>query len=258
MTGRPDVQPRTAAPPLTARGSLRWAVVEPALRQLAPRTVLELGCGQGGVGARIARRATYLGVEPDPASCAVARDRVEAAGAGTSSRVLLGDHTVVPAGATYDVVCAFEVLEHLADDAGELGQWVRLVRPGGHFVCSVPEGPQRFGASDTMVGHHRRYTATTLRALLDGVGLVDARVRHYGWPVMYLLEAANNRVSQRQLDAGTAPGGGTAERGAASGRWLQPSALVGAALRVAVAPGRISQRLLPGHGPGLVAVARRA
>ena len=47
-----------------------------AARRAAPGDVLEIGCGQGAMGARLARRARYLGVEPDPASCAVAAARV--------------------------------------------------------------------------------------------------------------------------------------------------------------------------------------
>ena len=46
-------------------GRLRFDVVSRVVDDLAPRTVLEVGCGQGAVGARLATRATYVGVEPD-------------------------------------------------------------------------------------------------------------------------------------------------------------------------------------------------
>jgi len=45
----------------------------------------------------------------------------------------------------YDMVCAFEVLEHLKRDEAALRDWITLVRPGGHLVLSVPAGPERFG-----------------------------------------------------------------------------------------------------------------
>ncbi len=182
-------------PPLTARGALRWAVVEPLLAGLHPSTVLELGCGVGSVGARIARHARYTGVEPDLASSRIAAGRIGPRG-GT---VLHGDAGVLPWGTRYDVVCAFEVLEHIEDDGGALRVWLKHLRPGGHLVVSVPEDPDRFGPSDVQVGHHRRYTEQSLAALLTGAGLEVSVLRHYGWPLGYLLESVSHRAAARAL-----------------------------------------------------------
>jgi SAM-dependent methyltransferase len=237
----------TGLPPLTVRGSLRWAVVEPVLRRLAPRTVLEMGCGQGGVGARISGFAAYVGVEPDEASSAVARSRVEPRG----GIVVHGDHTALAPGARADVLCAFEVLEHLEDDRELLSRWVGLVRSGGSVVVSVPAWPDRFGPSDELVGHYRRYTPESLRELLEAAGCTDVRVRLYGWPLGYALEALSNRLAARRL--GRAPDSAR-ERTAMSGRFLQPTG-GGALLRVGTAPFRALQQLAPGRGIGLVAVA---
>jgi SAM-dependent methyltransferase len=245
--------PRRADPPLTARGSLRWAVVEPLLAGLRPATVLEFGCGQGAVGARIARHARYTGVEPDEASYAVAAARVTPRG-GT---VLHGDAGVLPWGTTYDVVCAFEVLEHIDDDLAALRSWLKHLRNGGHVVVSVPEGPERFGPSDVQVGHHRRYTEESLTAVLTAAGLEVTQVVHYGWPLGYLLERVSNRAAARAI-AGQSDGEDAAERSAGSGRWLQPGALTGAVLRVGVTPFVAVQGRRTDRGTGLVAVARRS
>lgn len=245
--------PRRTDPPLTARGSLRWAVVEPLLASLRPVTVLEFGCGQGAVGARIARHARYTGVEPDDASYAVAAARITPRG-GT---VLHGDAGVLPWGTTYDVVCAFEVLEHIDDDEAALRSWLKHLRRGGHVVVSVPEGPERFGPSDVQVGHHRRYTEQSLTAVLTAAGLEVQRVVHYGWPLGYLLERVSNRAAARAI-AGGAADEDAAERSAGSGRWLQPGVLTGAALRLGVTPFAAVQGRRPDRGTGLVAVARRS
>jgi SAM-dependent methyltransferase len=243
---------RRSDPPLTARGSLRWAVVEPLLANLRPVTILEFGCGQGAVGARIARHARYTGVEPDEASYAVAAARVTPRG-GT---VLHGDAGVLPWGTTYDVVCAFEVLEHIEDDLAALRSWRKHLRKGGHVVVSVPEGPERFGPSDVQVGHHRRYTEQSLTAVLTAAELEVQQVVHYGWPLGYLLERVSNRAAARAI-AGGAADEDAAERSAGSGRWLQPGALTGAALRLGVTPFAAVQGRRTDRGTGLVAVARR-
>jgi len=239
-----------ALPPLTPRAWLRWDVVSRLLDGVPTPTVLEIGCGQGAMGARLARRGRYLGVEPDAASGAVAEARVAAAGGS----VLPGDHTAVPAGSTYDLVCAFEVLEHIKDDTAALADWVGFVRPGGRLLLSVPAFRSRYGPTDEQIGHYRRYDPDELGARLGEAGLVDARVTIYGWPLGEVMEAVRNRVDRRRL--ATAERVSLEERTAASGRTFQPpNAAVGTAVRLATTPFRYLQRLRPSAGTGLVALA---
>lgn len=246
--------PSASPPPLAPRAWLRWDLVDRLVAELRPATVLEIGCGQGSVGARLAQRADYLAVEPDPVSFAVAEARVAAAG-GT---VLAADHTGVPVGRQYDLVCAFEVLEHLADDAAALAGWAALVRPGGQLMLSVPAFRHRFGAMDVRVGHYRRYDPDQLADRLAEAGLVRPRVQLYGWPLGYALELVRNRVDARRLAADDAGGPTPEERTAGSGRHLQPSSrLVGRGVELATLPFRYLQRLAPNRGTGLVAVATR-
>ena len=237
-------------PPLPPRARLRWTVVEPMIRDLRPRSILELGCGLGAFGARLARIGRYTAAEPDRTSWAAADARITPLG----GVVIHGDHTAVPPGDGYDLVCAFEVIEHIADDAAALREWLTLVRPGGHLLLSVPADPHRFGPHDELVGHYRRYTGDGMRRLLTDAGATDVVIRHYAWPLGYLLEVARNRASRARL-AGAAA---TADaRTGSSGRFLQPrSVVVGALVRAGVAPFGLMQRLRPGHGPGLVALAR--
>jgi SAM-dependent methyltransferase len=232
-------------------GTLRWDLVQRRLAEIRPRTVLEIGCGQGAAGARLASMSEYVGVEPDPASCQVAKRRIAPLG----GRVVRGDHTAVPAGTRYDLACALEVLEHIEDDKGALADWVEHVRPGGHLLLSVPAWPHRFGAMDRLVGHFRRYSPEEMHELLSGAGLTEVSVRLYGWPLGYALEAVRNRVAAgRAEQVRQTP---VEERTAGSGRLLQPRALVGAAVRAGTAPFRYLQRARPRHGTGIVAVARR-
>lgn len=238
-------------PPLAPRAWLRYDVVQRLLAELRPATVLEIGCGQGAFGARLARRGSYLGVEPDETSCAVAVRRV--GGGGT---VVNGDHTTVPAGTSYDLVCAFEVLEHIEDDVTALADWVPFVKPGGHLMVSVPAFRSRFGPMDSRVGHHRRYEPAELAERLVGAGLVGPRLQVYGWPLGYALEAVRNRLDRRHLAAGGDLS--AADRTAASGRHHQPARPgTGRAIEVATLPFRYLQRLAPTRGTGLVAVATR-
>jgi SAM-dependent methyltransferase len=241
-------------PPLSPNGWLRWEVVS---RLLPPGRldVLEMGCGQGGFGARLAQRYRYVGVEPDAVSCTVARARVAAAGGG--GEVRQGDESVVAADELFDLVVAFEVIEHIEDDVRALAAWASHLRPGGWLLLSTPAWQKRFGPADEMVGHFRRYDPPVLRSRLAGAGLTDVELVHFGAPLGYVLEAGRNAVGKRRL-ASPESSASMAERSEASGRTLQPStSWTATAARLGTLPFRKLQNAFPGTGPGLVARARK-
>jgi SAM-dependent methyltransferase len=218
--------------------------------------VLEVGCGQGAVAVRLAARAAaYTGVELDAASAATARARLAAAGVG--GRVLHGGPELLEPDERFDVVCAFEVIEHIDDDAAALADWVGRLAPGGAIVLSTPAWRSRFGPMDTAVGHHRRYDPADLARLMTDAGLRDVGLRLYGMPLGYALEAVRNRVAARRLLTGDGEAASTAERTARSGRLFQPAtAAQGRLVRAATWPFRVAQRPFPRTGTGLVAWGR--
>jgi SAM-dependent methyltransferase len=235
-------------PPFTLQGWLRFDTVERLLARVDDvRTALEIGAGLGALGSVLARRYDYLGLEPDAASYEVGRRRIEAAG----GRLEPIPYTALAGGARFDLVCAFEVLEHLPDDAAALAAWRAFLRPGGRLLVSVPSGPRRFGASDALVGHVRRYERAGLVDLLVRSGFRDPDVRGYGFPLGNILKPVRDRVAAKELAEGREPGS------ALSGRWLQPSDRRARLTWAAALPFRYVQRpFAPTDlGTGLVALA---
>lgn len=244
---------RTSLPvaPLTPRGALRWPLIKQAMRQTRPLTTLEIGCGQGAMGARlVGLTPSFTALEPDVASFHIAQERIQSRG-GT---VLNCSSADLPAGETFDMVCAFEVLEHLEDDDGALRDWAELVRPGGHLVLSVPAWQHMFGTWDKAVGHFRRYSPDEISDKLRAAGFEPVNVGLYGWPLAFALEAIRNRVA----DGSTQMEDSAADRTAHSGRWLQPTKrLSDLVITAGIFPFQVMQRLVPGKGNGIVALARR-
>jgi SAM-dependent methyltransferase len=237
-------------PPLSPMAWLRYDAIRAVLDAARPRSVLEVGAGRGAMGARLARRFPYVGVEPDAHSFAAAQRAVGAEG-GT---VLHGEVAAVDPAARFDVVCAFEVLEHLPDDVGALADWAARLRPGGRVLLSVPADPARYGPADAAVGHVRRYTPESLTAALGAAGLEVRTFVTYGAGLGHLLEWARNRVLR------TTPGADPAAGSARSGRVLQPRGpLAGAATAALAAPFRALQRVGPWsrRGVGYVVSAVR-
>jgi SAM-dependent methyltransferase len=248
----PDSRPARpdAVAPLAPNSWMRYDLVQRMLPG-GVTDVLEVGCGQGAFGARLAQRYRYLGVEPDPTSFAVAQRRVQAVGGrGEVRNIMSGDL----GDAQFDLVCAFEVLEHIEDDKAALTEWATLVRPGGWLMISVPAHQRRFSPWDEMAGHFRRYEPAGLADLLAGCGFGDIQIRQYGFPLGYALEAVRSRIAARRL---TAAGSSVVERTAGSARVLQPhEGLSAVAIRYGMIPFKVAQRSFPGRGTALVALAR--
>ena len=246
----------TELPPLSPNAWLRWALVSKLLPPDA-RDVLEVGCGQGGFGARLSTRYRYLGVDMDEVSAQVARSRVKALGAAATGEVVHGDLSVLAPDQQFDLVCAFEVIEHIEDDLGALQSWADRIRPGGWLLLSTPAHQHRFGPADEMAGHFRRNEPDGLAQLLRNVGLTGPQVIHFGMPLGYALEAGRNAVGKRR-NARMADADMTT-RTHGSGRLLQPTGrAVGAVTQFGTLPFRVIQRAFPARGPGLVARARKA
>jgi glycosyltransferase involved in cell wall biosynthesis len=236
--------------PLTPNAWLRYELVKRML-PVGISDVLEVGCGQGALGVRLAQRYRYLGVEPDQASWAVASERISAAGRGEVRNTTvrdLGD-------SQFDLICAFEVLEHIEDDAAALKEWAGRLRADGWLLLSVPAHQHRYGPADELVGHFRRYDPSAMTALLANSGFTQIQMRQYGFPLGYLLEAGRNLIGRRRLV--TTAAASAAERTAGSGRLLQPSGNIrGAATRWGTAPFGVLQRAFPNSGTGIVVLAR--
>jgi len=72
-----------------------------------------------------------------------------------------------------------------------------LLKPAGRLLIYVPAVPFAYGSLDRMLGHYRRYTATSLAELLRGIGLEPDTVRYFnllgllGWLV-------NGRILRRK------------------------------------------------------------
>ena len=84
------------------------------------------------------------------------------------------------ADAQFDLVCAFDILEHVADDEGALGELARVTAPGATLLLSVPLHADAWTAFDEFVGHCRRYEPAAIEAKLAAHGFVIERSAIYG------------------------------------------------------------------------------
>lgn len=239
----------SALPQLTINGWLRFDAIARALRITRPRSILEIGTGEGALGAWLARRFDYVGVEPDETSRARAMRRL-----GPHKHCLV-DTLEVLRGREFDLVCAFEVLEHIVNDADTVVEWTRSVVRGGSLLISVPANPRLFGAADERVGHLRRYDRVGLERLLREAGWPEIDIQSYGAGLGHLVQVLQNVAARNQRSSPPS----LAQRTAASGRTFQTRTSSRAGLNwLLTAPFRLGQRALirTDLGTGYVALAR--
>ncbi len=92
-----------------------------------------------------------------------------------------GEITDLPfADEKFELVCAFDVIEHVEDDQRVFGEVSRVLKDGGLLICSVPLYASLWTNFDEFVGHVRRYDPVDLLALFAAHDLVIERSAAYG------------------------------------------------------------------------------
>jgi SAM-dependent methyltransferase len=160
--------------------------------------VLEVGAGVGANAPFLLapRVRSLLSLEPDRALAARLKSKRDTS-ADPRWSVLCGTLAATRESPAFDAVLYLDVLEHIADDAGELRAAARRLRPGGALAVLAPAHPWLFSPFDAAVGHHRRYTRATLAAAAPP-GLEPVLSTYLDGPGV-ALSLANRLVLRRRL-----------------------------------------------------------
>lgn len=161
--------------------------------------VLEVGCGTGNT-LRIVKEACLHGIVTGmdlfAEGLSYARQR-------TSSFLVQGDMFRPPFGTQFDLICLFDVLEHLPNDKQVLDNLYSMLASNGTLLLTVPAHPELWSYFDESSHHCRRYEPTELQHKLISAGYEIEYLTQYMatiFPLVYigrkLAKLTNNNKKQ--------------------------------------------------------------
>jgi len=172
---------------------------------------LEIGCGTGAVLAPMAAARNWsrlVGAELHPAGLTHARRRL-----GDRAEFVQMDARHLPAREAFDLIGAFDVLEHISEDEAVMQEVHAALVPGGGFIAAVPQHPWLWSPADDVAHHVRRYRRGELERKLCAAGFEIVFSSSYASVVLPLMiasrftirrSAADGDVASRELAVGPA------------------------------------------------------
>jgi SAM-dependent methyltransferase len=182
-----------------SRRQLLDELVAEIARTFTRPTILDVGCGTGINHSVLSKYGTTVCTDPAGEAVAFSRSR------GVADLAQSEIETLPFAPASFDVVTALDVLEHVDDDMVALREILRVMRDGGVLLITVPAYGFLWSEHDEALHHRRRYAASELRNKLTNAGFEVERITYYMcllfFPILFIRFAQS--LTKRSIEAKT-------------------------------------------------------
>jgi SAM-dependent methyltransferase len=181
----------------------RNQIINWALKQYTPdfESLLEIGCGTGFVSTSIASdfpNAKLSGSEIFTEGLRFAKKRLP------SVDLFQMDARQIPFIKEFDVIGAFDVLEHIKEDGVVLSQIYKSLKPNGMILITVPQHKWLWSATDEHAFHERRYSAVEIHKKVEAAGFIVVRSTSFVsilLPAMIISRFFRQRKREKEFDA---------------------------------------------------------
>jgi len=156
--------------------------------------ILDIGCGAGANALELSAYGEVTASDRSLDALAFVRSR-------GVHRVVAAEAPLLPfRDGAFDIVTAYDIIEHVEDDRAFVAELARVLAPGGALAVHVPAWPFLWSRHDEVLEHKRRYTRSGLRELLHTSGL---HLESLGWTNFTLFApTAALRWTRQLLGAG--------------------------------------------------------
>lgn len=168
----------------------RRAILRNVMRKWLPKTerlkLLDVGCGPGGMLDLLTEFGEVHALDDSEDALGYCRERL-------GSRVALHKGSVLgglPDGVEFDVITAFDVIEHVRDGAEGLRSLRAALKRDGLLFCTVPAYKFLWSIHDDINHHFRRYTAHMLREELVAAGFSVQYISYFNSLLFLPIAAA--------------------------------------------------------------------
>src|SRR5947208_10726643 len=121
--------------------------------------LLDLGCGTGLFVTEQNRNKLAFGLDFSKEALKFTRTR------GAAGLVCADSQMMPFESESFDIVTAFDLIEHVERDDALIAEAYRVLRPGGVLFVAVPAHPYLLGEHDDALHHKRRYGWSQLDGL---------------------------------------------------------------------------------------------
>ena len=152
--------------------------------------LLDCGAGSGAFAAEMSEKVQVTAMDDHLESLEILRRRLR------KDSIVEGSCVKIPfSSATFDAVTALDVLEHIADDKQAASEFVRVLKPQGAIVITVPAMMCLWSDWDVSLHHYRRYQKKSLLKIFEDLPLAIehcAYINVAAMPLVWTLRKARS------------------------------------------------------------------
>ena len=152
--------------------------------------ILNVGCGPGRSSQYLSSFGEVTSIEYDKDCCEFASER-------TGLQIINGSITALPfQDEMFDLVCAFDVIEHVEDDQLAVSEMKRVAKKEGVIFITVPTFMSLWSHHDVINHHFRRYQLAQIEKLFtaskNGNVIFSSYFNFFLFPLIYLVRKISN------------------------------------------------------------------